>query len=242
MGNGWIKLHRKLLENPMVGRANYLALWVILLLKANHKENKMIWNNSFIVIKEGQFITGREELSRQSGIPSTTIERILKYLENGHQIEQQKTTKYRLITIVNWKEHQNVDSKVDNKRTSNGQQMDTNKNDKKEKNEKKENTDETSSSEIPLLIKEFEKINPASKKFYGNTTQRKACQDLIDTYGSERVIKVISGTLPKTNKMTAQFFPNISTPLQLFDKWQKLEDCIFSYREKNKIKNNNVFW
>ena len=112
---------------------------------------------------------------------------------------------------------------------------------------KKEITKETMekqsfSKEGSLLVESFIKINPACKKMYGNTTQRRACDDLIETYGLDRVLKVINDTLPRTNKMTAQFFPNIGTPLQLFDKWQKLEDAIFSYREKNKIKNNNVFW
>lgn len=102
------------------------------------------------------------------------------------------------------------------------------------------NTDETSSSQIPILIKEFETINPASKKFYGNTTQRKACQDLIDNYGLDRVLTVISKTLPKTNGM--QFFPTITTPLQLFEKWSTLEIAIKKYQsEKQNIKNKVAF-
>ena len=76
----------------------------------------------------------------------------------------------------------------------------------------------------------------------GNKTQRKACEDLIATYGEERVLSVVSGTLSKTNKMTAEFFPNISTPQQLFDKWQKLEDAIIAYRARKQIKTNNVIW
>jgi len=105
-----------------------------------------------------------------------------------------------------------------------------------------EDNAEDKSSDIPLLIKEFETINPAVKRMYGNKTQRKACSDLIESYGFDRVINVIKNTLPRTNKMTAEFFPNIGTPLQLSDKWQKLEDAIFAYRAKKQIKNNNVFW
>lgn len=103
-----------------------------------------------------------------------------------------------------------------------------------------ENIAETSSAEIPLLIKEFETINPASKKFYGNKTQRKACQDLIDNYSFERVLAVISKTLPKTNGL--QFFPTITTPLQLFEKWSTLEISIKKYQsEKQNIKNKVAF-
>lgn len=89
---------------------------------------------------------------------------------------------------------------------------------------------ETSSLEISSLIKSFEVINPASKKFYGNKTQREACQSLIETYGFERVTTVIEKTLPKTNGM--EFFPTITTPLQLMDKWATLEAQINKHQSK----------
>ena len=229
MENGWIKLHRKTLENPIIGRANYLALWVVLLLKANHKPNKFMWNGNIIVVKEGQMLTGRKELSKETGIPESTIEDILIYLEKQHQIQQQKTTKYRLITIVNWIKHQSSNSTSDNKATTKQQQSDTNKNEKKEKNEKKDTT-EQSSEDINLLIKSFESINPACKRMYGNTTQRKSCRSLIDTYGFERLQKIITDTLPKTNGL--QYFPTITTPLQLHDRFIILESAIRKYQSE----------
>ena len=98
------------------------------------------------------------------------------------------------------------------------------------------NTSETSSQEIPLVIKSFEVLNPASKKFYGIPVQRKACSDLIEAYGLERVISVIEKTLPKTNGI--QYFPTITTPLQLFDKWATLESKIKQYQSEKTIKND----
>lgn len=95
--------------------------------------------------------------------------------------------------------------------------------------------DETSSSEdISLVIKSFETLNPATKKFYGNTTQRKACRFLIDSYTLERVISVIEKTLPRTNGL--QYFPTITTPLQLQDKWATLESAIIKYKQEQKPK------
>jgi len=101
-----------------------MSLWIHLLCIASHCESEFLWNGELKTIQIGQLITGRKELSKQTGIPETTIERILKVLESGHQIRQQKTTKYRLITILNWDKYQ----VVDNKRTTNGQQTDTFKN------------------------------------------------------------------------------------------------------------------
>lgn len=150
MNNGYIKLHRKILDNPIAQKASYAWLWVTLLLKANHKENKFMWNGNIIIVKEGQLLTGRKELSEQTGIPGSTIEDILNFLEKQHQIRQQTTTKFRLITIINWKDYQNSDNNSDNKATTKRQQSDTNKNDKNEK----KYIAETSSAQIPFNFDE----------------------------------------------------------------------------------------
>jgi len=120
--DGFIFLHRKILENPIAQNPTIAWLWITLLLLANHQNHKIIWNKEEITIKRGQLLTGRKQLSQQTGIPETTIERHLDYLaKNGHQIEQQKTNKFRIITILNWDTYQ----KRTPKRTTNGQQMDT---------------------------------------------------------------------------------------------------------------------
>lgn len=229
MNDGWIKLHRKLKEKAYYKKPPYIFLWIHLLLSANHKPKEFMWNGTIILVKQGQLITGRKELALQTGIKESTVERILKLLENEHQIEQQKTTKYRLITIVKWEDYQNSDSKKNSKRTTSGQQADTNKNDKNVKNEK--NIPETSSGEVSILIKSFEGLNPASKRFYGNTTQRQACEDLIKTYSFQKVRSVIENTLPKTNQIG--FLPTITTPLQLYEKWSSLEAGIIKLRNKS---------
>ena len=111
-----------------------------------------MWNDRLVLVKEGQMITGRKELSEATGISEASIERILTTLENGQQIEQQKTTKYRLITIINWKDYQNVDSKVDNRRTTNGQQTDTNKNEENVKKDTFHLSDGNSEKEAPRVV------------------------------------------------------------------------------------------
>jgi hypothetical protein len=131
---GWVKLHRRLLMKGYANRPSYVSLWIHILLSVNHQEKEFLWNDRLITIKPGQFITGRKELSESTGIPETTIERILNIFVHDAQIGQQKTSKYRLITVLNWDKHQIVD----NKRTTSGQQADTNKKDKKDNNNIKE--------------------------------------------------------------------------------------------------------
>lgn len=127
--DGWIKLHRKLLEHPIFKKEKHLRLWIYILLRANFEDTTILWNGKLLYVPAGSFITGRDKLSEETKIKPTTIEDILKDLEVLSQIRQQKTTKFRVITILNWHDYQNSDNKATTKR----QQSDTNKNDKKER-------------------------------------------------------------------------------------------------------------
>src|SRR4030095_1255729 len=136
MMNGWIKLHRKLIEKGYYKKSHYVHLWIHLILKANHKQKEFMWNNKIILIKEGQLLTSRGQLSEETGISQTSIERILNMLENELQISQQTTTKFRIITIINWKTYQISETReqqngqqADSNRTTGEQQTDTNNND-----------------------------------------------------------------------------------------------------------------
>ena len=143
MNNGWVKMYRKILNKGWYKKSHYVHLWNHLLLKANHQDNEFWFNGKNMIVKKGQFITGRKKLNMETGINESKIERILKFFEkNEHQIEQQKTNKNRLITILNWNEYQSIEQQIEqqvnNKRTTTEQQVNTNKKEKKEENVKNE--------------------------------------------------------------------------------------------------------
>lgn len=122
---GWITLHRKLLKNPICRKSDYLSVWVHLLLMANHEETSFIWNNKKQVLKKGQLLTGRKKLAKLTGVTESQIYKILKYLELEQQIEQQKTTKFTVITIKNWCKYQDKNNKSNNRVTTTQQQSNT---------------------------------------------------------------------------------------------------------------------
>ena len=131
MDYGWIKLHRKITQKAYYQKSQYIHLWIHLLLEANHKPKEFMWNGKIILIKEGQLLTGRDALSEKTGIPHATVDRILNMLESEQQITQEKTTKFRIITIINYTDFQG-EQQMSNKRATNEQQTSTNKNDKNE--------------------------------------------------------------------------------------------------------------
>ena len=134
---GWVKSYRSLMQKGWYKKSEYFHLWHHLLYKANHTEVEIIFNSKNIILKPGEFITGRKKLSDETGINESKIERILKFFEkNEQQIEQQKTTKNRLIHIINYANYQHVNNELNNKRTTSEQQVNTDKNEKNNNNEK----------------------------------------------------------------------------------------------------------
>jgi hypothetical protein len=134
MNNGWIKIHRKTLNNPVVMKStDHLAVWIYLLLKATHTERDIIFEGERITLKPGQFTTGRKVISQEWGINvnESKIQRILKTFEIEQQIEQQTTPRCRLISILNWQEYQ-LDEQLNEQQVNNKRTL--NKNDKNEKN------------------------------------------------------------------------------------------------------------
>lgn len=128
---GWIKLHRSILDKGWIKKPEYVQLWVVLLLLASHDDREYFWNGNTIILKSGQLITGRKALSQKTGIDENKIERILKCFKSEQQIEQQTTSTSRLISILNWKKFQQFEQpseqRVNNKRTTSEQQVNTNK-------------------------------------------------------------------------------------------------------------------
>ena len=120
---GWIKLHRKILDNPIVMKdSDYLAVWIYLLLNATHKEVDMLFKGERITLKPGQLITGRKSIAMKLNITESKVERILKTFKSEQQIEQQTSSCNRLISIVSWNEYQRSEQqneqRVDNEWTT----------------------------------------------------------------------------------------------------------------------------
>ena len=138
---GWIKLHRKILDNPIITKnSETLAVWIYLLLNATHQEYDTLFKGKRITLQKGQLITGIISISKKLKINKDKVQRILKSFENDKQITQQTSNRNRLITILNWNKYQDIDKQNDkqviNKCETDDKQVITNKNVKNIKNDK----------------------------------------------------------------------------------------------------------
>lgn len=103
--DGWIKLHRKLLDWRWFSDGNMLKVFLYILLKSNHK--KKSWKG--IDILPGQMIFSRRKVSERLEISETQLRTVIARLKSTHEITHESTNQFTLITVVNWASYQNED-------------------------------------------------------------------------------------------------------------------------------------
>jgi len=105
MEKGWIKLHRKLLDNGVFYDAELFKIFIWCILKANRKPKEV----SNIKLKAGQFITGRVSASEELHIkPSTVYDRMQK-LKRMKYISIKSTTKFSIVSVLKYNDYQVVE-------------------------------------------------------------------------------------------------------------------------------------
>ena len=232
MKNGWVKLHRKILDSLVFGNEKALKIWIWCLLKANHSGNTFLLGRTKITLSAGQFVMGSDRAIDELNIAKATIWYWLNFLEREGQVRLQKNAKYTVVTIPKWKEYQfELDADETQSRPEIERQVGTNKNVKKVKNEKK---DTAQSADVPKVIDLFKEVNPSYQRLFGMPPQRAAAERLLKTHGLERLTSMIA-FLPKSN--ATKYAPTITTPAQ-FE--QKLGELIAWSQKQKDIKSANV--
>lgn len=102
---GWIKIHRKLIEWEWHDIPEMMSLLLHLLLLANHEDK--VWHGETIL--RGQLVTGRKELSRMTGISEQSIRTYINRLKSTNEITIKSTNKFSVITICNYDKYQIVE-------------------------------------------------------------------------------------------------------------------------------------
>lgn len=229
-----------------VGTAVYISL-------CRHADNKtQTCFPSMELIAEENGIGSRNTVSK--AISSLEEWNIIKIEKNyNKKTKQRENNVYTLLAKSEWKpkprtdiehgSHAQINEKpCTNNDKSHAQQLSSN-------NTHINNTQLTiqakqalqeSPKEISEVIKQFESVNKACSDFYGNTTQRNAVEKLIKAYGYEMVINVVN-FLPKMNKI---LFTKATTPVELWNKWAKIEAEAMKLKESKKNQKyaiNNIY-
>lgn len=122
---GWIKMHRKLIEWEWYNDINTKVVFLHLLLTANHKEKK--WQGHTIL--RGQRLTSIQHLADEVNLTPKQVRIALDKLKRTNEVTTKGTNKYTLITIEKYSDYQDKDEEEgkqegeqkDNRRANEGQ-------------------------------------------------------------------------------------------------------------------------
>lgn len=131
--NGWIQLHRQLLNWEWYNHIPTKVLFIHCLLRANHTDSN--WRGQ--KVKRGQFITSISNLSNETGLSEKQIRNALKNLEKTGEVGKQSTRQNSIITIVSYDNYQTKGEQRANEGQTRGKQRATDNNDNNNNNEKK---------------------------------------------------------------------------------------------------------
>ncbi|HDB8943678.1 TPA: DnaD domain-containing protein [Staphylococcus aureus] len=156
---GWISIDRSIQNHWLFKEKRTFSkfeAWIYLLMEANHSKAKVPIGNQIVTVERGQRLTSILTLSDLFNWSRFKVKTFLDLLESDGMLEVKTTSKYTLITIVNYdfyqseqgrNQHQN-DIKPTSKQhqsniktTSNQHQTNTNNNDNKDNNEKNVNNE-----------------------------------------------------------------------------------------------------
>ena len=156
---GWISIDRSIQNHWLFKEKRTFSkfeAWIYLLMEANHSEAKVPIGNQIVTVERGQRLTSILTLSDLFNWSRFKVKTFLDLLESDGMLEVKTTSKYTLITIVNYdfyqseqgrNQHQN-DIKPTSKQhqsninpTSKQHQTNTNNNDNKDNNEKNVNNE-----------------------------------------------------------------------------------------------------
>lgn len=135
MSQGWICVHRKLLDWEWFDDHNTFRLFMYFMLKANHQDKN--WKG--IAIKRGQHLTSLDKIVAGSGLTKSQIRTSINKLKSTQEIAHSSNAQHTVITIINYDLYQASDTHVSTPVTHESHTNDTpmtpNNNDNNDNNE-----------------------------------------------------------------------------------------------------------
>jgi len=162
MKNGWIKLHRSILDWEWYDDMNATRLFLHCLFKANHADK----NYRGTVVKRGTFLTGRDLLATETGLSVQQIRTSLSKLKSTNEVTIKSSRQGTVVEVVNYDKFQDATSKPTAEQPTSNQQVTSNKNEKNEKNEKNKKASYSEDEGLVLsdefknqMIKTYPRVN-----------------------------------------------------------------------------------
>lgn len=119
--DGWLKLHRSIIDSAVFKDLEVLKIWIWLLCNASFDTHDTLFCGKVITVHPGQIVTGRKKIAQSTDLNESKVYRALMLLKSLGNIEIKSNTKFSVITIVKWAKYQGDLEIVNSKTTANQQ-------------------------------------------------------------------------------------------------------------------------
>jgi len=106
MSNGFITLHRKIIDWEWYEDINTTRVFIHLLLKANHKDKSYRGT----IVKRGELLTSYELLANETGLTVRKVRTSLRNLELTNEVTREATSKGTRLKVCNYDTYQTIAS------------------------------------------------------------------------------------------------------------------------------------
>jgi hypothetical protein len=113
MDNGWIKLHRKILEWEWWSDPNTFRVFMYLLLTANHEDKR--WQG--IEISRGQTVTSLSKLAKECKLTVQSVRTSITHLKSTGELTQSQHRTFSLLTLIKYSDYQSINTPINTKLT-----------------------------------------------------------------------------------------------------------------------------
>jgi hypothetical protein len=237
--NGFVKIHRQLIEWEWYSDMKVKSVFLHLLLTANFKDTN--WKGQGI--NRGQVIIGKESLGKTLGLSIQEIKTVFKKLKKTGEISTKATPKFIIVTICNFECYQ--DKEPIKKEVATSKQPPSNpiatskqpqrKNDKKEKKERKKKKKKKKEHLLDLDLKEDKKtlVPPSVSNFTIDSAREliyekfggieKAVENVAIEYKKQTGFAVDDMTIQTSiasflQKGMVEYYQNLTRPEQVIAK------------------------
>jgi len=174
--NGFISLHRSLLNWEWYDDVNTKILFIHLLLTVNYEQK--VWHG--VTIERGQRVCSVAILADELHLTIQQTRTAIIHLQSTNEITIKTTNKYSLVTVVKYNDYQEIKKQSTNKTTG--------------KTETSQQTDNKQTTNEQQQRNKANKANNENKRAYAEfvTMTEEQYQKLIDAYGEKRTLACIT--------------------------------------------------
>lgn len=211
--NGFMLLHRNLLNWEWFDDSQMVHIWIYFLLKANYEDGK--WHG--VDVPRGSFITSVRDICKDTGLSVQNVRTCIKKLKSTSNLTIKVTNKFSIITICNYDSYNNAEFSTNNQSNKQTNNVLTNKQQTEQKRKsllKEKNIKEEKERK--------EKLSKESKEKEGNNFSSEDLTTLFDAFrvkykqygGRVRGLDTELANLKKKHSDWKEIIPALSDALE----------------------------